>query len=276
MYKIKYYPSICHYDTKMKSFWRKFFISAVLIPFLCFSIVINFAGCFYNGSAPKNLEKQIEKMRSEAHKKAQASLMTCNIEKDILKIMGFRAVEKVRHNWVGSGFIVQYNNRQYLVSATHVVLKDSYFQLYKNNIEQPYEIDKWIGFDDSSLIRLKTNTFTNPFEVDMEFASTLQERLHAEEKIECIAYGFAPQGLRKTEGYILSIYTDVETKAQYIISSNPIVSGMSGGVLTTKEGKAIGVISAYVNGPDQWGMYLPISNLINAIESKLEPVKKKP
>jgi len=276
MFRISYCPPISHCDPKIKPFWRKIFVSAIFTSFLVASAALFFGGCFYNGTATNNIEKQMQAMRAQAHRKANQALIPCKTEKDILKIIGFETVNEICRNWVGSAFVVQHNGHQYLVSATHVVAKNSNFRAYKNKKEVPFEIDEWIVFDDSSLIRLKNNTFSNPYEVDMEFASTLQKRLHAEEKIECIAYGFAPRGLSKTEGHILSIYTDVKTRAQFIISSNPIVGGMSGGVLTTKEGKAIGVVSSYVNGPNCWGMYLPISNLICLIERHSELNKKKP
>jgi len=223
-------------------------------------------GCFYGEVPSKRVGEELQKMESRAAWKARAALEVCESDKDIFKILGFKITNNFLLKWCGSGFAVQHNNRQYLVSATHVITKDAKFSIEKKGKRVEFEIDEWICYDDVSLIRVKDNPFSNPFEVDMDLFYSLQNRLFAKEEIQCISYGYTPDGLRKTQGRILDIYTDNERKAAFMVSSNPIVGGMSGGVLMDNDGKAIGVVSAYINGPERWGMYLPISNLIEFME----------
>lgn len=255
---------------------QKIIMICASLPLISMLLLIHLSGCVSSRTfEQKSDEELMEEMRRNAEKIAYESLKKYEGKKAILMVIGAKFNGESFDKWLGSSFVVEHNHRQYLVSATHVVPHRARFGLYQNGESIRFEIEEWFSYKDASVFLIKDGDFDNTFELDFDFMKEVDRLKGSGQIIECSAIGFTKVGLRRTDGFVIGLYTDKEDdNVKYIISSNPVVEGMSGGVLINDRGQAVAVISSFVNGPERWGRYIPIASLIRQIEKKLK--KKAP
>jgi len=162
-----------------------------------------------------------------------------------------KVIEKTGARTIGTAFIYQYKNTNYLITCEHVIFRASEIYAYDSNYKQ-YELE-WVGEDtfyDLSVLKFKKKKVAKQFKsVELEI-----ELPNSGEIIWSVGYWNIDGSINKVLGevqqtnFTFSEDNIVAGKIKFIETNTTFQKGFSGGPSYNKAGKVVGMNTKRYNG----------------------------